>query len=107
MAEHSRIGVAAVGCHPIWGLLSHLQCRFEEALGGVHITVLAEQRVDKIALAINGAVQVCLSAGHLDVDFVDVPGATGLSLAFGSKLVRYEWGKPCFPVTYPGEASCP
>lgn len=52
------IGVMPVGGHPLWRLLHDFQCCPEEAVGRVHIPVLAEQRIDEVARAINGPVKL-------------------------------------------------
>ena len=59
------VGGDAVGCRAGCGL-----GRAEEGPGRRHVAALAEHRVDEIAVAVDGAVEVTPAAPHLQVDTV-------------------------------------
>ena len=66
------VGTSAIGADAIQGeqrlILEHLA---EEALGGVEIAVGGEQEVDRLAMLIDGAVEVAPLAADLDVGLID------------------------------------
>lgn len=97
-ADGARIGVMSVSGHPLWHMLGDFQRSIEKAFGCVHISMLTEHGISQIAIAIDGTVEVFLDASDFDVRFIHVPGATSLSLAFGSEFVGKQGSEAGFPL---------
>ena len=53
----------------------------EETFGGGEITMLAEPKLDRIAVAVDGAIEIRPSAANLDIGLVGVPLASDGALA--------------------------
>ena len=82
-----------LGCgQPINGLL-------EKALGRLHISLLAEHRINQIAISIDGPIEVAPFPLDVDIAFIHIPGPRFLLTSFGTQLIGDEWGKARFPVS--------
>jgi hypothetical protein len=58
-----------------------LECLTQEALSSGEIAPLAEPELDRVAVAINGAVEIFPLASDFDVGLIHVPSPTDSSLA--------------------------
>src|ERR671916_2120983 len=72
-ADRPRVGAVPVRGDPVRSNAGDRPCRAEEGLGRRHVAVLAEHRVDEIAVAVDRAIQVRPAAADLQVCLVRVP----------------------------------
>ena len=68
-------------------------------LGRFHISLLAQHRVNQVAITSNGSIQVAPFYIHFDLGFIYVPRNSSLSATHGTQLISHEWGKVRFPVS--------
>lgn len=66
------IGLAAVNDDAIWAPMT-FQCLAKEAFGCWQITVCAEEELDRVAEAVDGAVEIHPLAADFDVGLVHMP----------------------------------
>ncbi len=72
--------MAAVDPNPLWSAMA-LKCLAQESFGGCQIAPLAELELDRIAIAVDGAVQIPPLPTNLDIGFIKMPFAGNCSLA--------------------------
>ncbi len=59
----------------------------QEPPRGMLVPMLAEHRVQKFTITVDGAVQIAPAPGHLHVRLVEVPGVSGTMSAPSAELV--------------------
>ncbi len=84
--------------HPLWCVTNDSNSLREKALGGIHISLLAQHRVNQVAISINGTVKIAPFSLDVDLRFVHVPRSPCLTTSFGSQLIGDQRGKPSLPV---------
>src|SRR5512142_863626 len=99
LADRTWIGIMPIGRDSFWGVADDVASLLEKALGGLHISFLAQPGVHQIAIPIDGTIQITPFAMDTDVGFVHVPGRSGLSTTPSTQLIRHERGKTGFPVS--------
>ena len=72
----------------------------EKLLGGFHVAFLAKARINKVAISVNGAIEIAPLSVNFDICLIHLPGSSGLSPPFYPQLVCYQGRKPCFPVPH-------
>src|SRR5438046_2380202 len=97
-ANRTRVGIMTISCYSFWSMSNHLDGLLEKTLGRFHVPLLAQKRIDQIAIPIDGAVKIAPFPMHFEVRFIDVPRLPGLSSALGPQLVRQQRSKPRFPL---------
>ncbi len=75
LADGTRVGVMPIGRHPFWGVTNHLDGLLEKALSSFHISLLTQQRVNQVAIPIDGAIQITPFPFDVDVGLINVPGS--------------------------------
>jgi hypothetical protein len=86
-----------IGRHSFWCVTHHVSSLLEKALGRLQISFLTQHRINQIAIAIDGSIELAPFPFHADIRFIDVPRFSCLSVSLGSQLVAYERGKTLFP----------
>lgn len=62
------------------------------------VAVLAQQRIDEVAVAVDGAVEIAPAASDLHVGFVEIPGDTPTATAFFPQPSGEERSEAAFPL---------
>ncbi len=90
VAGHDRlpVGLAAVDHDPLWPAMPP-KGSAQELLGGGQIAPLTEPEFDRIAVAVDRAIQIAPLAPDLDVGFVDMPSPGDGSLASIEALQQF------------------
>ncbi len=57
-ADCPGIGVMPIRRHLIWSMTNRLNCLLEKALGRLHGALLAEHRINQIAIPIDGPIEI-------------------------------------------------
>ena len=104
VAEHfpnrTRIRIVPITGYLPRSSLYNGESATEEALGCRHIPRRAEHRVDQVAFAINGTVQIAPFPFDLQIRFVDVPAPSHLSLTLATQVLSQQRCKPFFPLPH-------
>jgi hypothetical protein len=58
ITDRTRVGVMSIRRHPLWCVTNDSNGLREKAPGGIHIPLLAQHRVNQVAIAINGTVKI-------------------------------------------------
>ena len=98
LTDRTGIGIMPIGRHPLWGVADDVDSLLEKALGCLHISLLAEHRINQIAISIDGSIEIAPFSFDVDVGLINIPGSPCLSTSFGTQLVCHEWSKARFPV---------
>ncbi len=88
-----------IRCYSLWGVADNLECLLEKPLGCLHISFFTEHGIDQPAILVDSSMQIPPLPMHFQVGFVNIPGAPRLPEPLASQLLRYQWGKSCFPIT--------
>src|SRR4051812_44598686 len=86
--------------HRLWSMTNHCDCLREELFCRIHISFLAQSRIDQIAVVINCPIQVTPLPMDLDVRLIYVPGCPCLTTSFCPQLICTQGRKTCFPVSH-------
>jgi hypothetical protein len=89
--DRLSVGLAAINHDPLRSSVS-LQCLAQEALSGREIAPFAEPELDRIAVAVDGTVQIPPVTTNFDVGLINVPLARDRSLA-PIELLQQAWRK--------------
>lgn len=84
LAYCSWIGRMAVRRHLIGNMANDINRLLEKLLGRLHVPLLAQPRINQIAIPIDGPVQITPLPMHLHVRFINIPGGPCLSTSPGS-----------------------
>jgi hypothetical protein len=98
LADGARVGVMPFGRHLRGGTTDEVQGLREAALGRGHVALLAEQRVDEVAVPIDRAVQIASAPLHPQVRLVRVPLRIVLSAPPGALPRGEQWGAARLPL---------
>ncbi len=74
LANRTRVGIMAVGRHPLRRVTNDSNGLLEKALGRLQVSLLVEQGIDQIAILIDGAIEIAPFPFDVDVGFINVPG---------------------------------
>ncbi|GAC1568123.1 MAG: hypothetical protein NVS3B14_16320 [Ktedonobacteraceae bacterium] len=99
LADRTGIGIMSIGRHSFRRMTSDIKSLREEVLGGIHISLLTEHRVNQVAIPIDGSRERTPVPMNFDIGFIDMPGSPYLPTSLDSKLISHERGKTGFPVT--------
>ena len=72
----------------------------QEATRCCPVPMLAEHRVQEIAVPVNRPIEVTPGASHLDVGLIEIPGAAGLAAAAGPQSFADQRGELELPGSY-------
>ena len=64
-----------IGRHPFWGVADDVESLLEKALGRLPISLLAQQLIHQMVIAINGSLQITPFPFDADRRFIHVSGA--------------------------------
>ena len=100
-ADRPGIGAMAIRRHPV-GAKAHCRPgRAEEGLRCPHVALLAQHRVDQVAVPIDRPVEVAPPAAHLQVGFVNIPAHTGsasVPVTSFTQFIAHDGQQLCLPV---------
>jgi len=88
LADSAWVGVAPVRRHPLRRVSGEVERLAEEAPGGTHVALVAQQRVDEVPLPIDRPVQGAPAPVDLDVGLVRVPLRADLPAPRGLEVLR-------------------
>lgn len=89
--DGTRIRIVAIGRHALRLVTNRLDGLLEKGRGCCQIAGRAEHRINQIAVAVDGPVQVMPRPIDLDVGFVHIPRFARLSAPFGFQLLAQLW----------------
>jgi hypothetical protein len=99
LANCSRIGTVPIGCHLVRNTANDRNCLPEKSLSRLPVPLLAQQRINQIAIVVDRSIQITPFPLHFDGGFVNIPGGSRLPPPLGSQLICYQWGKSHLPVS--------
>jgi hypothetical protein len=74
----------AVRRHLIRNMANHPNSLLEKLFGCFHVPLLAQPRINQIAIRIDSPIQITPLPMHLKVRFVDIPGSSRLPTSLDS-----------------------
>ena len=87
-----------IGRNLLWSITNNGNCLLEKLLSGIQISLLAQSRINQIAISINGPLERAPLSMNLDGRLIHLPGSPGLTSSFSPPLVRNQGRKTFFPV---------
>jgi len=100
LAEGARIRIVAIASHLARKLPDDGDSATEESLGSRHVARLTEHRVDQIAFAIDGSVQIAPFALYLYVRLIDVPAPSNFTFTFATEVLGKQGCEALFPIPH-------
>ncbi len=88
LADGAGVGIVPICRHAVRSVADDGTGPAEETLSRLPVARRAEQRIDQVAIPIDGAVQVAPAAVDLDVRLIDIPGPAGFPAPFDAKSLR-------------------
>ncbi len=79
-----------ISCYSLWSMTGCLKSLLEKSLGSIHVSLLAQHRVNEVPIPINGTIEVTPLPLDLDVGFIDIPGDANFSASLGAQLICHE-----------------
>ena len=99
-ANRTRIRIAPIAGDLPRHSIYNGESTTEEALSSRHIPRRAEHRVDQVAVAINGAIEIAPFPFNLQIRFIDVPAASRFSLTLTPQVLSQQRCKPFLPLPH-------
>jgi hypothetical protein len=62
-----------ISCDLIGNMITDLNSLLEKVLGGLHIPLFTQSRIDQITISINGPIKIAPFSVNLDVRLIDIP----------------------------------
>src|ERR1700730_9902269 len=81
-ASGTRIGTMPVCRNRLWSMTNHCDCLREELFCCIHISFLAQSRINEIAVVINRPIQVTPLPMDLDRGLINIPRGSCLTTSF-------------------------